>query len=64
MNASNGRIHAGSHWRGAVLVSLPGPAVIYERTLTKLSGCVFIGLGLSAALVGTAVTCGAHRIRI
>ena len=25
-----------------------------KRTLTKLSGCVFIGLGLSAALVGTA----------
>jgi hypothetical protein len=39
---------------GAVLVSLPGPAVIYERTLTKLSGCVFIGLGLSSGLVGTA----------
>ena len=25
-----------------------------RRTLTKLSGCVFIGLGHSAALVGTA----------
>ena len=25
-----------------------------KRTLTKLSGCVFIGLGLSAAFVGTA----------